>query len=150
MGNVHQLKPQRFRPSRPAMYCAGVQPPAAREATVTFSFPLPPSLLLRVQPGRWQPCLHGVRVDVGSGGDVAIGGFDGAEQYATRQVFDQVVRFLDCIVPRAGADVLPEAIEAELVCQSRADRPLLFHIVLNSRVTIAQRERFYVKPAMGG
>jgi hypothetical protein len=145
MGSVHRFAAP---PARAQMYCAGVQAPPQREPTVAFLFQLPPALLLRVQPGRWMPTLHGVRLDVAGDGEVTIGGFDLMETYAADQVMEQARQFLDCVVPRAEAATVPETIAAQLVYGSRADRPEHFQIICNARVAIAQRERWHVKPAL--
>src|SRR5579862_7563784 len=100
MGSVHKFAAP---PARAQMYCAGIQPPAPGEPTVAFIFDLPASLVLQIQPGRWLPNLHGVRLDVGRDGKVTICGFDAMETYAAERVMEQAERFLDCIVPRGCA-----------------------------------------------
>ncbi len=78
---------------------------------LTLRFQLPPTLMLCVGAGRWQPCIHQARVDVGAAGDVEICAFNGLEGEARRIVFDQAKRFLIAIA--GGASRLPQEVSPQ-------------------------------------
>src|SRR4029077_10720601 len=124
-------------------------PPAQRAASVHLRFTLPQIVLLRVEPGRWLPCMHQVRVDVARdrGGTVAC--FDAMESYAALQVMEQAVRFLNC-AGRLPPGTPAQSAIAELSFASREERPQFFSIMLGARVAIAPRERWQRDPVMLG
>ena len=70
----------------------------ATEPCLMLRFRLPPALALGTPPGRWQPCIHKARVDVGEEFDVEIRVYrEGLETAARRIAFDQAQRFLVAI-----------------------------------------------------
>jgi hypothetical protein len=129
------------------MYPGREQPMSDRAPSAAFRFFLPPALLLRTPPGRWHPCIHGVRLDVGADGGVTIGGYDAMESHARRAVLDQAVRFLD-LIAADNAPLPPATAAAELVRASAADRPELYQITFGARIALARRERWHGVPLL--
>ena len=134
------------------LYSVGERPPAERPATVRFGFHLPPALALRVEPGRQQPCIHGVRLDVRGDGLVTIGGYDAMESYALAQVMEQARRFLDQVARDDSAarrlQLAPTSVPAAVVCASRDERPALYRIIFGARAAIAPTERHHGEPIL--
>ena len=105
--------------------------------TVTFRFQLPPQLRLCVGQGRFVPCLHQARVDVGEESWVEIRSFNGSLAFARRIAFDQATRFLTTIA--GGRARLPAAtVPAFLRYASRPDHAERFAIVTGSSVVITR------------
>jgi hypothetical protein len=112
------------------------QPP---QPSLTLRFGLPPALKLCVPAGRWQPCIHKARVDVGESHDVEIRIFsaDWSEIEARRIAFDQAQRFLIAIA--GGRARLPrETFGAELITASRPDYPERYSIITGAAVSITR------------
>ncbi len=111
--------------------------PLAPSAVLTLRFHLPEALRLCVGPGRWHPCIHRARVDVGEDGDVEIRAEDGLESEARRVVFDQAQRFLISIA--GGRHKLPQAtMPAWLYSSSRPERADNYSIVTGAAVSITR------------
>jgi hypothetical protein len=114
----------------------GMQPLASQLGeSVTLRFRLPPSLQLCVGIGRWQPCIHQARVDVGENYDVEIRGYNGSLVEARRIVINQARRFLITIAN--GEKKLPlESFTARLVNASTPNRYQLFAIATGAPISI--------------
>lgn len=103
-------------------------------ATVLLRFQLPRSLALCVGDGRWRPCIHQARVDVGEGGIVEIRSFNPLESEARRIVFDQLRRFLTAIA--GGRTKLPiENFGAQLFEARAPDRYSYYAIVTGASIS---------------
>lgn len=109
------------------------------QASLTLRFRLPVALQLCVPAGRWQPCIHKARVDIGEAGDVEIRIFscDWSETEARRIAFDQAQRFLIAIA--GGRAKLPTAtFGAELIAAPRPDYVERYSIVTGAAVSITR------------
>jgi hypothetical protein len=116
------------------LLCIGERPRPSVPPTVRFSFQLPPALVLRAQPGRYGPTVHGARLDVGADGLVEIGGYLVLQREAAAAVLDQARRFLDALVRDGGREIAPQAFAGELFWWGgRAER---YAVALNSRVAL--------------
>jgi len=114
-----------------------LRPPSAAllNAEIILRFRLPPALVLGVPPGRWQPCIHQARVDVGEDYDVEIRAFNGSEREARRIVFEQAKRFLIAIA--GGAGKLPMAsFSGQLRKGTSPDRYEHYEIVTGAAISI--------------
>ncbi len=130
-----------------------LRPPAAvlLTAEITLRFRLPPPLVLGVAPGRWQPCIHQARVDVGEDYDVEIRAFNGSEREARRIVFEQAKRFLVAIA--GGERKLPMAsFSGRLYNNRRAENRISggeryehYEFVTGASISITQA---FMKPAV--
>lgn len=137
--------------AQPKLYCLGARPPAEREPTALLSFALPPALALRVPAGRWGPCQHGVRLDVGADGVVAISGYDRFSTAARAAVLDQARRFLAVILDSRAVALPPAVTVAQLGVATgcgTAERPELFSIAFGARAVLARRERWHEAPVL--
>jgi len=118
---------------------------APPEASLTLRFRLPPTLQLCVGPGRWQPCIHQARVDVGEEGDVEIRVYnEWSEIEARRIAFEQCKRFLAAIA--CGASKLPLAnFSGQLRKADRPERYEHYEIMTGAAISITHA---YVRPAV--
>lgn len=116
--------------SAPPMVAAPASP------TVMLLFALPASLRLCAPLGRWIPCIHQARVDVGQSA-VEVRAFNGSEVEARRIAFDQVHRFLIAIA--GGRSKLPIASFAAQLRTARApDRYEHYEIVTGAAISITR------------
>ena len=110
--------------------------PLPPEASLTLRFRLPATLQLCVGPGRWQPCIHKARVDVGEEAEVEIRVYEKwSEVEARRIAFDQARRFLIAIA--GGARNLPMAsFSGQLRTAERPERYEHYAIVTGAAISI--------------
>jgi hypothetical protein len=110
--------------------------PLPPEASLMLRFRLPVTLQLCVGPGRWQPCIHKARVDVGDEGDVEIRVYEPRSEVEARRIaFDQARRFLIAIA--GGASKLPLAnFSGQLRKADRPERYEHYEIVTGAAISI--------------
>ena len=108
------------------------------QPSLTLRFTLPVALWC-VPAGRWQPCIHKARVDVGDAGNVEIRIFscDWSEIEARKIAFEQAQRFLIAIA--GGRARLPtDTFGAELVTRARPDCIERYSIITGAAVSITR------------
>ena len=110
-----------------------------QQPSLILRFRLPVALQLCVLAGRWQPCIHQARVDVGNEGDVEIGAFNPwSETESRRIVFDQAQRFLIAIA--GGRARLPTAtFHADAIAASRPTCTERYSVITGAAVSITRQ-----------
>lgn len=100
---------------------------------VRFAFRLPPTLLLRAEPGLWADAPRDVTLQVAGDGAVEIRCTNGSERYARTRVLHTAAGFLRSI----DQDVPPLSISAVLT-PANGERPIRHMITIGACVSIAR------------
>ena len=102
---------------------------------VRFVFRLPPTLLLRAEPGTWRRAPRGVTLEVAGDGAVEVSCTNGSEIYARNLVLQTAGAFVRSIEDNARTLKIRAVLSAPS-CR----RPIGYMIIIGARVSIARTD----------